>query len=216
VSPRSARHTLALGAILAALAAAGCGRSPEPHEAGEPSARIGPGPHERAVLVIEGLGSIEIELLDELAPATVAAFKQLVAEKYYDGTTFHRVVPGFMIQGGDPLTRNKDPRDDGKGGTGTALPDEYSAVAHARGIVAMANKGRFHSAEGQFFIVHRDALHLDGGFTIFGRVARGMDVVDAITELEIDTYGRFGPPDRPYPVEARILEVRIEPPAAAS
>jgi peptidyl-prolyl cis-trans isomerase B (cyclophilin B) len=167
-------------------------------------------------LVVEGLGSIEIELLAEIAPGTVAAFKQLVAEKYYDGTTFHRVIPGFMIQGGDPLTRNNDPRDDGKGGSGTALPDEYSGVAHARGIVAMANKGRPHSAEGQFFIVHRDALHLDGGFTIFGRVARGMEVVDAIAELEIDTYGRFGPPDRPYPVEARIREARIEPPADPS
>jgi peptidyl-prolyl cis-trans isomerase B (cyclophilin B) len=211
VSPRTERLALALGAILTALAAPGCGRPPEPAEAAAPRARIGPGPHERAVLVIEGLGSIEIELLTELAPGTVAAFKQLAASKYYDGTTFHRVIPGFMIQGGDPLTRNQDPRDDGKGGSGTPLPDEYSHVSHVRGMVAMANKGRPHSAEGQFFIVHRDALGLDGGFTIFGRVVRGMDVVDAITDLEIDTYGRYGPPDRPYPVEARILEVRLEP-----
>ena len=210
MSPHTGRSALALGGLLAALAGLGCGAEADPGEAAQPRARIGPGPHERAVVVIEGLGSIEIELLHEIAPGTVETFKQFAAEKFYDGTTFHRVIPGFVIQGGDPLTRNKDPRDDGKGGSGITLPDEFGGVSHARGMVAMANKGRPHSAEGQFFIVHQDALRLDGGFTIFGRVSRGMEVVDAITKLEIDTFGRYGPPDRPYPHAARILEVRIE------
>ncbi|MBW2267747.1 MAG: peptidylprolyl isomerase [Deltaproteobacteria bacterium] len=155
------------------------------------------------------LGTVQIQLLPEIAPQTVARFAELSNEGYYDGTTFHRVIPGFMIQGGDPLTRNNDPRDDGKGGTPDVLPDDYSDFPALRGSVAMANRGHPKTAQGQFFIVHADSRHLDGNYTIFGRVVEGIEVVDAVTELEIDTYGRFGPLNRPYPRAARIASLRV-------
>jgi peptidylprolyl isomerase len=78
-----------------------------------------------------------------------------------------------------------------------------------RGSVAMANRGTPQSAQGQFFIVHADTRRLDGQYTIFGQVIEGIEVIDAVTELEIDTYGRYGPPDRPYPVDARIASLRV-------
>jgi peptidyl-prolyl cis-trans isomerase B (cyclophilin B) len=121
------------------------------------------------------------------------------------------VIPGFMIQGGDPLTKNIDPRDDGRGGTDYDIADEFSAVSHTRGVVSMANQGRHDSAGSQFFIVHQDSSHLDGRFTVFARVVEGIEVVDAVTELTIDKYGRYGPRDRPYPKDARIASIHIEP-----
>ena len=201
-------------ALLAcALLAAACG--------GEAPAReqppVGPedlvreGPHEIAVLALEELGTIRIELLPELAPETVAHFKRLAGEGLYDGTTFHRVIPGFMIQGGDPLTKNIDPRDDGRGGSDYHITDEFNAMSHSRGVVSMANRGGPHSAGSQFFIVHQDTPRLDGAYTVFARVVEGIEVVDAVTELTIDKYGRYGPRDRPYPKNARIASIRIEP-----
>ena len=83
-------------------------------------------------------------------------------------------------------------------------------LPHSRGVGSMANRGRRHSAGSQFFIVHRDSPHLAASYTAFGRVVAGMDVVDAITELEIDTFGRWGPRDRPHPVDARVAGVRVE------
>jgi peptidyl-prolyl cis-trans isomerase B (cyclophilin B) len=194
------------------LAAACGGEAPVPEEptvASEDLVREGP--HEIAVLTLEELGTIRIELLPELAPQTVAHFKGLVEEGFYDGTTFHRVIPGFMIQGGDPFTKNIDPRDDGRGGSDYDIPDEFSAMPHSRGVVSLANKGRHHSAGSQFFIVQQDTPELDGTFTVFARVVEGIEVVDAITDLEIDKYGRYGPRDRPYPKDARIASIRIEP-----
>ena len=169
------------------------------------------GPHEIAVLTLEDLGTIRIELLPELAPATVAHFKKLVEEGLYAGTTFHRVIPGFMSLGGDPLTKNIDPRDDGRGGTDYDIADEFSPMPHTRGVVSLANQGRPQSAGSQFFIVHQDTPRLDGLFTVFGRVVEGIEVVDSVTKLEIDKYGRYGPRNRPYPKDARIASIRIEP-----
>jgi cyclophilin family peptidyl-prolyl cis-trans isomerase len=194
------------------LATACGGEAPAPEEPlAAPEERVRQGSHEIAVLTLEELGAIRIELLPELAPETVAHFKKLAEEGIYDGTTFHRVIPGFMIQGGDPLTKNIDPRDDGRGGRDYRIADEFSAMPHTRGVVSMANKGSYNTAGSQFFIVHRDAPHLDGRFTVFARVVEGIEVVDAITELEIDKYGRWGPQDRPYPKHARIASIRIEP-----
>jgi peptidyl-prolyl cis-trans isomerase B (cyclophilin B) len=194
------------------LAAACGGEAPareEPPVAPEDLVRAGS--HEIAVLTVEELGTIRIELLPELAPETVAHFKKLVGQGLYDGTTFHRVIPGFMIQGGDPLTKNIDPRDDGRGGSDYDIPDEFSAMPHTRGVVSLANKGRHNTAGSQFFIVQQDTPELDGTFTVFARVVDGMEVVDAVTALEIDKYGRYGPRDRPYPKDARIASIRIEP-----
>jgi peptidylprolyl isomerase len=119
-------------------------------------------------------GRIVIELRPELAPKTVARFKELVRQKFYDGLTFHRVIPGFMAQGGDP-------KGDGSGGSGQNLPAEFSREKHVRGTVSMARRADDpNSADSQFFIVIRESNELDGKYTIFGRVVAGMDYVDRI------------------------------------
>ena len=133
---------------------------------------------------------------------------KLAKDEAYDGTTFHRVIPGFMIQGGDPNTKNRDPRDDGQGGPGWSIDGELSELSHVRGIVAMANKGNPDTAGSQFFIVHQDSRHLDGKYTVFGRVTRGLEHVDAITQVPRDLYGRHGPVDRPLE-DVRVASVRI-------
>ena len=201
------------------LLAAVCACRPQPPEAHhEPDAeaaqaalaRISTGPHDTAVLDLGDLGTIRIELLSELAPKTVAHFVSLAERGVYDDTYFHRVIPGFMIQGGDPLTKNRDPRDDGTGKTTDRVSDEFSAYPHLRGTVSLANSGSPQSGGCQFFIVQQNSRQLDGSYSVFGRVSKGMDTVDAITRLEIDRYGRYGPPDRPYPKDAVIHSVRIE------
>ncbi len=144
-----------------------------------------------------GSGAIRIALYPELAPKTVANFQKLATQGFYEGTSFHRVIPGFMIQGGDPNTKNDDPNDDGFGDPGYKIPDEFSDAPHERGAVAMANSGRPNSGGSQFFLIHADAPHLNGSYTVFGRVIEGMDVVDAITEIDRDVTGRWGPRDRP-------------------
>ena len=154
-------------------------------------------------------------LLPELAPVAVGYFAEQVNEGLYTGTYFHRVIPGFMIQGGDPNTKDADPRNDGNGGGG-ALPDEFSDLPQRRGVVSLANRGTPNTQGSQFFIVHEDSGELTGSYTAFGRVVSGIEVVDAITALEIDKYGRYGPIDRPYPVSAVIESVRFEPAAGAA
>jgi len=171
---------------------------------------IAAGPHDHAVIEIRDMGSIRIQLLPEIAPLTVENFIKLAEADFYAGIQFHRVIPGFIAQAGDPTSRNPDPRLVGGGGPGYSIPDEYSDFPHARGVVSMANKGRHNSSGSQFFIVHRNSPQLDGNYSVFGRVVEGIEVVDAITEVEIDTYGRYGPTERPYPVPVVIESVRIE------
>ncbi len=168
------------------------------------------GPHPHAIIEIRDLGQIRIELLPEVAPGTVENFIKLAEDGFYEGITFHRVIPGFMLQAGDPASLGPDPRRLGGGGPGYAIQDEFSEFPHTRGVVSMANKRNPNSAGSQFFIVHQDASHLDGRHSVFGRVVEGIEVVDAITEVEIDTYGRYGPINRPYPVSVVIEAVRIE------
>ena len=175
-----------------------------------PHAAIHDGPHDVAVLRIRDMGDIRIELLPEAAPKTVANFVELADAGFYDGTQFHRVIPGFMIQGGDPNTKKKDARTYGKGGPGYTIQDEFSDLSHTRGTLSMANTGMPNTGRSQFFILHQDATHLDGRHAAFGRVVDGMSVVDAITELELDTYGRYGPRNRPHPIPAVVESIRIE------
>jgi len=201
----------ALAGLLLLLGAAGCDSAPSRPTPTVRTVTLAPGPHPVAALRVKDLGAIRIELLPEAAPKTVAQFEQLAGERYYDGTSFHRVIPGFMIQGGCPNTRNADPRDDGGGGGDRALEDEFSDLPHRRGMVSMANRGSRNSGGTQFFIVQGDAPHLDGKHTVFGRVVEGMEVVDAITKLEIDKFGRYGPTDRPYPVSAVVESIRVDP-----
>jgi cyclophilin family peptidyl-prolyl cis-trans isomerase len=218
--PRSrSTRSLAKLACLVAAALAGCGggdAAPAAPDAApaQPVAFEGqaplPGPREEAVLVIRGLGEIRVELLADKAPKTVEHFKTLAASGFFDGTTFHRVIPDFMIQGGDPNTRDRDPRNDGRGGPGHNIPDEPNDVSHARGVVSIANRGRPNTGGSQFFIVVSNSPHLDGKYSAFGRVTTGMEIADAIASTPRDEYGRYGPPDRP--LENVVVEtVRIEP-----
>jgi cyclophilin family peptidyl-prolyl cis-trans isomerase len=142
-------------------------------------------------------GSIRIELMPELAPETVARIAQLATNAYYDGTTFHRVIPGFMIQGGDPNSRDRNPDNDGLGRAAEPVIDEFSDAPFVRGVVGIASKGREGSAGNQLFIMQGDDRTLDGKYTVVGRVVSGMDLVDAITRVETDRNGRWGPKNRP-------------------
>jgi cyclophilin family peptidyl-prolyl cis-trans isomerase len=124
-------------------------------------------------------GTIELELFDEDAPKTVANFVELAGKGYYDGLTFHRVIPDFMVQAGCP-------RGDGTGGPGYEFEDEANDHRIVRGALAMANRGPDTNGS-QFFIVTADECPwLDGRHTVFGRVTTGMDVVDAISRVERD------------------------------
>jgi cyclophilin family peptidyl-prolyl cis-trans isomerase len=140
-------------------------------------------------------GTIELELHDAEAPATVDNFKKLAGEGFYNGVIFHRVIPDFMIQGGDPTGT-------GSGGPGYQFEDEFNDHKVARGALAMANAGPDTNGS-QFFIVTADACPwLDGKHTVFGQVTSGMDVVDAISAVET------GPGDRPQE-EVRIESVTV-------
>jgi peptidyl-prolyl cis-trans isomerase B (cyclophilin B) len=128
-------------------------------------------------------GAIGIELFDGDAPKTVENFRKLAGDGFYEGVIFHRVIPDFMIQGGDPTGT-------GSGGPGYTFEDEFNDHAVARGALAMANAGP-NTNGSQFFIVTADACPwLDGKHTVFGRVTDGMDVVDAISQLDTDSADR--------------------------
>jgi peptidyl-prolyl cis-trans isomerase B (cyclophilin B) len=131
-------------------------------------------------------GRIVIALNAQLAPGTVENFKKLVAQGFYDGTYFHRVIPGFMIQGGDPNTRDNNRANDGTGGPGYAIKAEFNAQKHVRGTVSMARRNDPDSAGSQFFICVASASNLDGQYTLFGRVTEGMAVVDKIVNAARD------------------------------
>ena len=128
---------------------------------------------------MEGGGVIRAELYPDVAPKTVENFVSLVQEGFYDGVIFHRVIPGFMIQGGDPTGT-------GMGGPGHTIPGEFTAngfkndLKHTRGVLSMARTMDPNSAGSQFFIMHMDAPHLDGQYAAFGKVIEGIEVVDSI------------------------------------
>ncbi len=145
----------------------------------------------RAVVLQTVLGDIVIKLRPDAAPKTCANFRKLVTEKYYDGTSFHRVIAGFMIQGGDPNSKDSDPSNDGLGGPGYTIPAEIK-LPHLRGSVATARMGDAQnpsraSSGSQFFIDVAPQPSLDaGGYTVFGEVIKGMDVVDKIAAMAND------------------------------
>jgi len=131
-------------------------------------------------------GKIEFNLLPDLAPETVRNFIKLANSGYYDGTLFHRVIPGFMIQGGDPNTKQPDKSKWGQGGPGYSLKAEFSSRSHLSGIVSMARATDPDSAGSQFFIVTTDSTFLNGQYTVFGEVTEGMDVAEKIVNLQRD------------------------------
>jgi peptidyl-prolyl cis-trans isomerase B (cyclophilin B) len=129
-------------------------------------------------------GKIEINLLPDIAPETVRNFIKLANSGFYDGTLFHRIIPGFMIQGGDPNTKQSDKGKWGQGGPGYSLKAEFNSRSHLRGIVSMARATDPDSAGSQFFIVTTDSTFLNGQYTVFGEVTEGIDVADKIVNLQ--------------------------------
>ena len=132
------------------------------------------------------LGTIKIKFLPKAAPGHVKNFKKLAESGFYNNTTFHRVIPGFMIQGGDPNTKDNDRTNDGTGGPGYQIKAEFNNISHKRGIVSMARSGHPDSAGSQFFICVADATFLDGKYTVFGEVIEGMDIADKIVSARRD------------------------------
>jgi peptidyl-prolyl cis-trans isomerase B (cyclophilin B) len=134
------------------------------------------------------LGEIEIEFLEDKAPGHVKNFLDLARKGFYDGTTFHRVIPGFMIQGGCPNTKDasKGKAGHGTGGPGYTIKSEFNDTAHKRGVVSMARAQDPNSAGSQFFICVADSGFLDRQYSAFGRVVRGMEVADKIVAAPRD------------------------------
>ena len=151
---------------------------------------------------VKDYGTIVAELYADTAPITVANFLFLVDSGFYDGLTFHRIISGFMIQGGDP-------NGNGTGGSGYSIKGEFSAngfdtnLSHTRGVISMARSSSFDSAGSQFFIMHADGTYLDTQYAAFGEVVDGMDVVDAIAETQT------GANDRPVS-EQKIKTIRVD------
>ncbi len=143
----------------------------------------------KAVITMENGGEIELELYPETAPITVKNFEDLIEKKFYDGLIFHRVIRGFMIQGGCP-------EGTGRGGPGYQIKGEFSSngvkndLKHTRGVISMARSMMPDSAGSQFFIMHADAPHLDGEYAAFGKVVKGMEVVDEIASVRTNFMDR--------------------------
>ncbi|MYB30060.1 MAG: peptidylprolyl isomerase [Cenarchaeum sp. SB0663_bin_5] len=157
-----------------------------------------------SIVVIEtNHGTISFRLLPELAPETVRNFESLAKSNFYNNTLFHRVIPGFMIQGGDPNTKTNNKRTWGQGGPDYTIKAEFNSRSHKRGIVSMARAQDPDSAGSQFFIVTTDSAFLDRQYTVFGEVVSGMDVADKIVSLPRDGN------DCPLQ-EAKMLKVTIQ------
>ncbi len=154
-------------------------------------------------IIETNLGTIVFKLLPDLAPETVRNFETLSRNGFYNGTLFHRVIPGFMIQGGDPNTKAGNKSTWGTGGPGHTIKAEFSSRSHHRGIVSMARSQDPNSAGSQFFIVTTDSTFLDRQYTVFGEVIEGMDVADKIVNLQRDRN------DCPLE-ETKMLHVKVE------
>ena len=145
---------------------------------------------------IKDYGEIKLELDADIAPITVTNFIELVNEKFYDGLTFHRVIDGFMIQGGDP-------DGDGTGGSKETIKGEFSSngvtnnLSHERGVISMARSNDMDSASSQFFIMHEDNINLDGKYAAFGKVTSGIEVVDKV----VDAVSEYGDDNGMLPTE---------------
>jgi peptidyl-prolyl cis-trans isomerase B (cyclophilin B) len=142
----------------------------------------------------QAIGEIVLKFFPDVAPAHVNNFIKLCKEGFYNGTTFHRVIPGFMIQGGDPNSKNPDRSSHGMGGPGYKVKAEFNSKLHKRGIVSMARANDPDSAGSQFFICVGDANFLDWQYTVFGEVVGGMEVADKIVNMKRD--GRDNPLER--------------------
>lgn len=155
----------------------------------------------KALLKIKDFGEIELELYPDLAPITVDNFVKLVNKGFYNGLTFHRIIRGFMIQGGCPLGT-------GTGGPGYQIKGEFLAngvnnpIKHERGVISMARAMNPNSAGSQFFIMHQNAPHLDGQYAAFGKVIRGIEVVDKVASVATDYRDK---PLKPVVIESIVI-----------
>ncbi|MFQ5561746.1 MAG: peptidylprolyl isomerase [Nitrospinota bacterium] len=147
-------------------------------------------------------GEITLKFFPEKAPNHVKNFKKLAKAGFYDGTTFHRVIQGFMIQGGDPNSKDSDKANDGMGGPGYTVKAEFNDLKHVRGRLSMARSSDPDSAGSQFFICQKDSLFLDRKYTVFGEVVKGLDVVDKIAAARKDA--------RDNPLEKISMTVSIQ------
>ena len=160
-----------------------------------------------AVISVEGYGDIKLELDGDTAPITVKNFVELAKSGFYDGLTFHRIIKGFMIQGGDP-------KGNGTGGSDKTIKGEFSqngvenSISHKRGVISMARSSDYNSASSQFFIMHEDGDYLDGMYAAFGHVTDGMDVVDKIAENTpvTDSNGTVSSANQPVITSVKITD----------
>ena len=162
------------------------------------------------VMSVEGFGDITLELYPKYAPATVSNFKKLVKEGFYDNTIFHRVMSGFMIQGGgfdisDPDTQKRAPTVKGEFAQNGFTKNTLS---HKRGVISLARASDPNSGSSQFFIVHEDSDFLDGAYAAFGEVTDGMDVVDAIASIEVET-NPMNPKEQSLPKEYPVVSKAV-------
>ena len=155
---------------------------------------------------VKDYGTIELELDSDVAPITVTNFINLVNSKFYDGFTFHRIIDGFMIQGGDPLGN-------GTGGSSKTIKGEFSengvknSISHVRGVISMARSSDYNSASSQFFIVQKDTTSLDGQYAAFGKVISGVDVVDKIAKVKVeDDNGTVSKENQPVIESIRVTQ----------
>lgn len=204
------KFAIILTAMLAvSMLLAGCGggssQSEEP-AAPETAKAEGIGIH-HAEIEIADYGTVSVELNGDEAPITVQNFMDLANEGFYDGLTFHRIIDGFMIQGGDP-------NGDGTGGSGKNIPGEFASngiennIAHEKGVISMARAQDPNSASSQFFIMVEAASHLDGEYAAFGHVTAGQEIVDQIAKdaQPIDSNGTIAPEDQPVITTVRIID----------
>ncbi|MDO4273134.1 MAG: peptidylprolyl isomerase [Eubacteriales bacterium] len=160
-----------------------------------------------AEIIIKDYGTIDVELDADTAPITVTNFVKLAQENFYDGLTFHRIIDGFMIQGGDP-------QGDGKGGSEENIKGEFSNngvdndISHARGVISMARATDYDSASSQFFIVQADSTYLDGDYAAFGHVTEGLDIIDQICKdaKPTDQNGSISADQQPVIEKVKIID----------
>lgn len=157
-------------------------------------------------ITIKNYGKIDLELDADVAPITVTNFINLVNDNFYDGLTFHRIIDGFMIQGGDPLGN-------GTGGSDKTIKGEFSdngvnnSISHVRGVISMARSNSYDSASSQFFIVHEDSTFLDGKYAAFGKVTSGMDIVDKLAKVKVeDDNGTVSKENQPIIESIKVIK----------
>ena len=157
-------------------------------------------------MVVKNYGTIELELDADTAPITVTNFINLINEKFYDGLTFHRIIAGFMVQGGDP-------KGTGYGGSSQTIKGEFALngvennISHVRGVISMARSDSYNSASSQFFIMHEDNTGLDGQYAAFGKVISGIEVIDELVKVKVeDDNGTVLADNQPVIESIRVIE----------